>query len=149
MVTKGKEPMILVNTDGGSLGNPGKGYYGFVVSDTDKNIIFQDSGFIGELITNNEAEYIAVIKALEWLQNSTLDNNVRFLSDSILTVNSINCKWKCKAKNLVELLNKIQLLRIHLSKYNITFGWIPRELNEKADAVCHSTISNLNFRELS
>ena len=57
--------MLKVYTDGGSRGNPGKSASAFVIVENDK-IIFQEVKFLQErAMTNNEAEYYAIIFALE------------------------------------------------------------------------------------
>jgi len=59
---------FLIHTDGGARGNPGPAAAGFVLQGD--LIGKKDSGeYLGE-ITNNEAEYNAVVMALEWLNEN-------------------------------------------------------------------------------
>jgi len=55
--------MIYTNSDGGSRGNPGPGAIGVLIRNND-NILEMYSEKIGK-VTNNVAEYKALIKALE------------------------------------------------------------------------------------
>lgn len=60
---------LIINTDGGARGNPGPAGIGFVVQkvDNDDHEIIKECGeYIGEA-TNNQAEYKALVKALEWV----------------------------------------------------------------------------------
>ncbi|KKL80588.1 hypothetical protein LCGC14_2003280, partial [marine sediment metagenome] len=54
----------LIYTDGGSRGNPGPGAAGFVINDNSGNKLEAKGLFIGK-VTNNVAEYTAVIEALK------------------------------------------------------------------------------------
>ena len=56
--------MIYTNSDGGARGNPGAGAIGVIVR-TEDTILIKHSSFIGKFVTNNIAEYHALIKALE------------------------------------------------------------------------------------
>lgn len=71
-------------------------------------------------VTNNEAEYLAIIFALE-AQPATTE----ILSDSQLVVNQLNHKWHIKE-------NKLRVLALNvwgLAKGQVTFLWIPRKEN--------------------
>ena len=62
---------LSVFTDGGARGNPGPAGIGVVIKDG-KKTVFSCSAYIGQA-TNNEAEYRALKKAFEWLdQNHSL-----------------------------------------------------------------------------
>ena len=63
--------MIFTNSDGGSRGNPGEGAIGVLVRNND-SIIEMYSEKIG-VVTNNIAEYKALIKALEIASKHTKD----------------------------------------------------------------------------
>ena len=56
--------MIYSNSDGGARGNPGPGAIGVVIR-KEGNILMKYGDYIGSLVTNNVAEYEALIKALE------------------------------------------------------------------------------------
>jgi len=56
--------IIYTNSDGGARGNPGPGAIGIIVR-KDGKILTKYSSKIGEFVTNNTAEYEALIKALE------------------------------------------------------------------------------------
>ena len=64
--------MIYTNSDGGARGNPGPGAIGVLIRE-DGKILAKYSAFIGKNVTNNIAEYEALIKALEMASKYTKD----------------------------------------------------------------------------
>ena len=92
--------------DGGSLGNPGKGYGSFVYSGTISTTEPIRLEFPGRT-TNNEAEYYSLINGvkaiLSELRKRNLDPSsatVRVLSDSKLVVEQVSGRWKVKHDGL-------------------------------------------------
>lgn len=143
--------MILkVYTDGGARGNPGPASIGMVFY-ADGKKIFSHREDIG-IKTNNEAEYLAVIKALENIKNqiSLLRPaqrdfagqakikttyqilNIEFFSDSSLLVNQVNGLFKVKNARIREFIFKIRTLEQEIG-LPISYRNIPREKNQAAD----------------
>lgn len=91
------------------------GRYAYVKDNKVK--IFQKKG-----ITNNEAEYLAVISALK----ENKDRNISIYSDSQLIVNQLNKRYAIKEDRLRKLAQKVWEL---CEGRNITFIWIEREKN--------------------
>jgi len=77
-------------------------------------------------VTNNEAEYIAVQKALESAESNA---EIEILSDSKLVVNQLNREWHIKDARMRKLFDKIHKL-IREQKLNVTFVWISRAENK-------------------
>lgn len=77
-----------------------------------------------EGLTNNEAEYIAVINALE----SAKVKDVKILSDSKLVVNQLKREWHIKEDKLRKLFDSVHEL-IKRKGLNVEFEWVPREEN--------------------
>lgn len=93
-----------IYTDGGSRGNPGKAACAFVVVDSKTNkIIKQKARFIGYNKTNNEAEYNAIILALETIHEKELE----IISDSELVIKQITEKYKTNKPHLSLLKQKV------------------------------------------
>ena len=63
---------VVVYCDGGSRGNPGPSALGVVIKTTKGDAIAEISEFLG-IQTNNYAEYMAVVRAMEYLK----DNNIK------------------------------------------------------------------------
>jgi ribonuclease HI len=124
---------LIIHTDGGSRGNPGPAAGAFVAELAEK-ILQQESIYLGN-VTNNVAEYEAVILALKWLQENYKNfstKNVVFLLDSELVVKQINGLYKIKNETLKTLNLKIKKI-ISGINLKIVFRNIPREQNKIAD----------------
>lgn len=135
---------IIVNSDGGSRGNPGPAGIGVVIN-VDGKIEKEISEYIGEA-TNNQAEYKAVIAALEWLTanltpNITSEVIVVFKLDSQLVVEQLNGNYKIKNEGLKPLYWQIRDLIIKLGG-NVSFNHVPREQNAEADKLVNKALDN-------
>ncbi len=75
-------------------GNPGIGTYGFVIYRDGKKIS-EGHGPAGEYVTNNFAEYVALVRALSSIISDPEDP-VLIKSDSRLLVNQMRGDWKVK-----------------------------------------------------
>lgn len=128
---------LNVFTDGGAKGNPGKASIGGVFYIKGKKI-FQFNQSIG-IASNNEAEYKALIYALEEIkkQKENLITNfkvekIEFYSDSRLLVNQVNGFFKVKNGKIKEYILKIRMLEQEIN-LPIFYHQIPREKNKEAD----------------
>lgn len=95
--------------DGGSLGNPGKGYGSYEI--THRGSVFRHSRHeYGDNVTNNQAEYQTLIEALEWLRDDLGDNaksaHVIVNGDSLLVINQLRGKWKVKNEGIRPLVRR-------------------------------------------
>lgn len=106
--------MIFTNSDGGSRGNPGPGAIGVIVRDGEK-ILTKYSAKIGKFVTNNIAEYEALIKALELASKFTKEE-ITCILDSELVVNQLLGKYKVKHPNIIPLFLKVQKLQENFKK---------------------------------
>lgn len=126
---------VTINTDGGSLNNPGPAACAFVVTHN-KKIISEGSFFLGKE-TNNVAEYSAIIKALEWALAYKKKNpllSISFICDSLLLVNQLNGIFKIKNARIRELAFRIKTLEQEVG-VPISYKHVLRELNQEADAL--------------
>lgn len=114
--------------DGASRGNPGEAGIGCVIwLNSDK--VIKISEYVGKT-TNNVAEYKALIRGLEEVQNLGVEE-IEIFSDSELLVRQISGIYKVKNKNLIELYGKAKELLSKLKSYKITH--VNREKNSIAD----------------
>lgn len=129
--------MLLIQADGASKGNPGPASYGAVILLPDGEIYREVYDSIG-VATNNQAEYRAILAALEVAGELAQDNpNYRRLHiqmDSKLVIEQLSGRWKIKNSELQSLAIQAQRL---LSSFDATFEWIPRERNTHADALAN------------
>lgn len=121
---------LIVHTDGGARGNPGRAAVGVVIEDENRKKIFEVGKRIGET-TNNVAEYFAVVEALEKIRDIDA-SDVHFYLDSILVVNQLNGLFKIKDAKLRDLYVKIKILEQEVGG-DITYTSVPREQNRRAD----------------
>ena len=95
----------------------------------DKEELFTFSEYLNDS-TNNEAEYIALIRGLEYLVQMKL-LNVQIFSDSELVVKQINGEYKVKNSRMIILNQKASSLFSQLEEWSFTH--VLREKNKVAD----------------
>ena len=132
--------MILrIYTDGGSKGNPGPSSIGGVFY-LDKKQVFNFKKLIG-IATNNDAEYLALIEALEKVRSYELGvmrvTQIQFYSDSRLMVNQVKGFFKVKNGKIKEYIFKIRSLEQEIN-LPIFYYLVPREQNREANRLVNS-----------
>ncbi len=129
---------IIIYTDGGARGNPGPAGVGVVFFEGHQTHepFKKFKEYIGEA-TNNQAEYKAVVLALEEAKKIKAEE-LEFYLDSELVVNQLNMVYKIKDKDLGALFIKIWNLKPCFKK--ITFRHISREQNKLADRLVNEAI---------
>lgn len=135
---------LVVYTDGGSRGNPGPAGVGVVVCNEKKQKIKEYSKEIGTR-TNNEAEYEAVILALQKVKQlfgkeKTKNYEIEFRIDSELVARQLGGKYKIMEEKLFPLFIKIWNLKMDFGKIN--FIEIPREKNKDADRLANEAMDH-------
>ena len=133
------ENFISIHTitfDGASRGNPGLSGAGFVIWDEEKKI-FEGSSFISDNATNNYAEYMALILALEKCIELNL-KNIIIKGDSKLVIQQIQGNYKVKSDSLKPLYEKV-VLELKQFSY-LKFIHIKRSLNKDADKLANLAI---------
>ena len=126
--------MIEVWTDGlcEPINPGGTCCIGYVIK-RDGRTIDKGSELIGrgKDMTNNVAEYSALIRALEKIRRLGLEQEkIVARSDSSLLVSQMKGEWKVKKPRIRPLYEKAKELAHGI---DITFEWIPREENREAD----------------
>ena len=127
---------LIIYTDGGARNNPGPAGIGAVLMDENKKIAAEISEYIGEA-TNNQAEYKAVIAAMDKAQKLGAEE-LEFYLDSELVVKQLSREYKVKNKDLAPLF--IQVYNKSMGFKKVTFKHIPRELNKEADRLVNLAI---------
>lgn len=128
---------VIICTDGASRGNPGPAAIGATIKDEQGKLIARISQRIGQA-TNNQAEYRAVIAALEEatrLGAKQVDMN----SDSQLVVRQINGEYRVKKSTLKPLYQQAKKLQSLFNGFTITY--IPRQQNQEADNLANMAFS--------
>jgi ribonuclease HI len=127
---------INIFTDGGSRNNPGNAAIGVVINQ------HKFKKYIG-IKTNNEAEYEAVILALQKLKElfsleELANSEITVHLDSELVCKQVNMQYKVKNEKLQQLFLKVYNLKVDI--LNIEFKHIRRELNKVADALVNEAL---------
>jgi len=129
---------LIINTDGASRNNPGPAAIGVVIRDERGKTLIRISQSIG-IATNNQAEYHAIIAALENAREFQA-GNVLLQADSELVVKQMNGSYRIKNADLKPLYARAIALSRCFSTFSIKY--IPREENVAADK-----LANRAFRE--
>jgi len=123
-------PNVTLVFDGGSLGNPGKGYGSFITRGAVQTGDPERREYAGRR-TNNEAEYMTLLEGLRYIlreaqatgqEPTTLMIEVR--SDSKLVVEQISGRWKVKNEGLRPLHAEARELLRRFGNWQLT--WHPR-----------------------
>ncbi|MFZ1970920.1 MAG: ribonuclease HI family protein [Candidatus Nanoarchaeia archaeon] len=130
--------MIYTNSDGGSRGNPGPSAIGVIIR-RDEEIITKYTEKIADG-TNNVAEYMALIKALE-LASKFTHEEVTCVLDSELLVRQLLGEYQIKSPNLVPLFLRVQKLQenfdkikyVHVSRWDRFQKVVDNLLNKELD----------------
>jgi len=156
--------MLEVFFDGSCVPNDRTGIpcYAFIVK-KDGKTIHSSHGLAGKPnsneATNSVAEYVALIKALEWLkengytsvpegeissplftspdgaQKPSLQDNITIKGDSALVVKQVTGKFKVRTPHIKPLHKKAMSLMVQFRNLNITL--VPRENNSEADRLSY------------
>lgn len=125
---------ITFYIDGGSRNNPGESGIGVVEIHRNKRIGYYE--YTG-ILTNNEAEYKALIRALEiGLEKGIKD--IEIFSDSELVCNQINGTYKIKSQSLAVFYKKAMGLISEFKSFKINH--VLRNKNKEADKMVNMAI---------
>jgi ribonuclease HI len=112
--------------DGGSRGNPGPSYGSFVLQELGKPPARPVRLEFGQA-TNNEAEYLILIAALETLlsildaqEQSSARVDLEIKGDSQLVIKQLKGEWKAKNDRLRALRDRVHNLLMHFEKVNLS-----------------------------
>ena len=142
--------IINIYTDGACSGNPGKGGWGVVILDNDKEILLNGGD---QQTTNNKMELTAAIKALEYFEDKKdliINTDSKYVKDGIESwiKNWKKNGWKTSAKK--EVKNKELWIRLDdlISKHNVVWKWVKghagNKYNNKADSLARNFIENFS-----
>ncbi len=127
--------MLIIYTDGACFGNPGPMGIGLVVY-KGKEKLMEVSEYAGEG-TNNKAEYLALIRALE-IAKKVGEKEVHIRTDSQLIEKQIKGEYKVKNAGLKPLKAKADAL---MAELKVKIEHITREKNEHADELAKRAVS--------
>ncbi|MGA9839824.1 MAG: ribonuclease HI [Thermoplasmata archaeon] len=114
---------------------PGVATFGFTVEG--EGLDFEDCGLAtrpySERSTNNVAEYVAAIRALEWLREQGYHGTVIVSGDSQLVIRQMLGEYRVLTEHLQAYHDRLAQLAAGFS--TVQWVWIPRAQNGRADAL--------------
>lgn len=130
---------LILHVDGGARGNPGPAAIGVVVSDPAGGVIEELAETIG-VTTNNEAEYRALLRALE-LAARLGAQEVRIYGDSELVAKQVRGEYKVKHPRMKELHEQAI---VALGRFpRVTITTVPRAQNARADELVNRALDGV------
>ena len=114
--------------DGGSLGNPGRGYGSYQIVDRTGSVVAEDRLEYGDMVTNNGAEFRTLIAGLERLSHILGDavgrSRIAVRGDSQLVIRGLTGEWRVKHPGLQPLHYRAANLIRQFG--NVDLAWHPR-----------------------
>jgi len=130
---------LIVEADGGSRGNPGPAAYGALVRDAATGVILAElAEYLGE-VTNNVAEYRGAIAGLTHAHEVDPDAVVEMRLDSKLIVEQMSGRWQIKSPDMRVLARQARGI---FPPGRVTYTWVPRAQNTRADALVNEMIDS-------
>ncbi len=127
---------LRLRTDGASRGNPGPAAAGIVIEDADGMKLKTMHRWLGTM-TNNEAEYHALIDGLQAVQTWNPDK-LEVCLDSKLVVEQVNGGYRVKETRLKELNARAQELLAGFPDVKVKH--VEREQNKRADYLANQAL---------
>jgi ribonuclease HI len=129
----------MIFSDGGARGNPGPAAIACLITAENGEVLMVKSRYIGSR-TNNQAEYEALIMALESAAALSAEELFCHL-DSQLVTKQLTGEYAVKNRELKQLWSKLQILQKQFKK--ITFINVPRTnlQIQKADKLVNETLN--------
>ncbi|MFD1018429.1 ribonuclease HI family protein [Thalassobacillus hwangdonensis] len=128
--------MIEVYTDGAASGDPGPSSAGIYIKKGKEHFEF---AYPLGTTSNHQAEFLAVIKALEICAEYFPGEILSFRSDSKIVVETIEKNFT-KNEAFLPLLNEINAYKENFAY--VFFKWIPEKQNGKADKLARQALKN-------
>ncbi|UCG36116.1 MAG: ribonuclease HI family protein [Candidatus Bathyarchaeota archaeon] len=134
-------PHLTVYSDGASRGNPGPAAIAGEISSENGALLKAFSRFLGKR-TNNEAEYEALIAALEIARHLT-DDQVDCFLDSELVVKQLNGEYRVRNPRLRRLWEKTCELCKSFSSVSFNHALRRNEHIDRVDSQANSVLDKV------
>ncbi|QDZ19678.1 ribonuclease H-like protein [Chloropicon primus] len=130
----------VIQFDGGARGNPGIAGAGVVLFSPEGDIVEKKSLFLGERVTNNQAEYQALIMGLQ-LGLDLGHTKLEVEGDSELVINQVVGNYEVNNKKLKALMKKV--VEVLEQMEDIVIRHIPRDQNKIADELANIAMDTM------
>lgn len=138
---------VFVYADGGSRGNPGRAGAGILFQVHREVSVQPEKGwardketrlalYLGDGLTNNQAEYLAVVAAFKYLRRNLSPSGISrvlFFLDSKLLVKQLKGEYRVKNPTLKNLYQWVKGLEKQFQV--VEYRYIGRDQNKEADAL--------------
>ncbi|RPF28720.1 bifunctional RNase H/acid phosphatase [Georgenia muralis] len=128
---------LVIETDGGSRGNPGPAGYGAVVRDGRTGALLAERADYLGVASNNVAEYTAVVEGLRAAAAIDPGAEVEVRADSRLVVEQMSGRWKIRHADMRDLAARARAV---LPPHRVRYIWVPRAQNGAADALANAAM---------
>jgi ribonuclease HI len=128
---------LIIESDGGSRGNPGVSGSGSVVIDPASGEILAEVGTYTGIASNNVAEYRGMIAGIRKALEIDPDARLHVRMDSKLVVEQMSGRWKIKHPDMADLAAEARQV---LTGTPVSFEWIPRAENHRADKIANEVM---------
>jgi len=130
---------LTIYVDGASRGNPGPAAVGVVIKDEKGITTLKASSSIGRA-TNNQAEYTALIMALQEAKRLRA-SHLEIRTDSQLMAQQITGNYRVRNAHIRPLFE--QAMQLLTTFQHCSIDHIPRDLNSEADALANEALDKL------
>ncbi len=128
-------------TDGASRGNPGDAGIGVIVKNDAGEVVLEERRYLGK-VTNNQAEYTALIVCIEKViahADSLQCDALAVFADSELMVKQLKGEYKVKDEGLKVHYARVKEL-LNTARFTFTIAHVPRAQNKEADKLANEGI---------
>ena len=126
--------VLIVEADGGARGNPGIAAGGAIVIDGESGEVLSELGVYVGVATNNVAEYRGMLEGVRRAYDLDPGASVHVRMDSKLVVEQMTGRWRIKHPDMQHLAREAREV---IGQRHVTFEWIPRAENSRADALAN------------
>jgi len=127
---------LKIHIDGAARGNPGPAAAGVVIHDHQGRQILE-VGYLLQPMTNNQAEYHALLLALQ-AADKWGDRQITVHSDSELLVRQLTGRYRLRSEELRPLFEQAQKLLLRFDNWQLNH--IPRDANTRADQLANKAL---------
>jgi ribonuclease HI len=127
---------LVIRSDGAARGNPGPAGAGWVIETEQGKLVDEGCAYLG-VLTNNQAEYEAVLRALAAAGPGS-DTDLVIYSDSELVVRQLNGVYRVRDEGLKDRFIAVAQALRRAGAAEIRH--VPRAENARADALANQAI---------
>jgi ribonuclease HI len=133
---------LIVNSDGGSKGNPGPAGYGVIIKNEAGKFVTTFGEYIG-IETNNVAEYYGAINGVQ-KAIALGASEIELRTDSQLVAYQYLGQYKIKNSRLAPFFFELREL---VANVDFVMTWVSRENNQLADKECNNAIQDRRYHD--